>query len=468
MLNSKKLFRIEFENGDRRRPKCFADDSVLKDLWLPWKHAIIVKLLGKTLGFLAMRDRLKALWKLTGDMDVLDIGHGFFMIKFDLEAVREKVISGGPWMIYDHCVAIRPWTTDFIASEVKINKTLVWIRFPSLGMENYDESLLLALASAVGSPVKVDIHTLDASRGKFSRVCIEINLDEPVVGKVWFRDFWYRVEYEGLHLLCKSCGVYGHVARNCTQKIVKDHTAASGDVVNGSSGSTPTTLAGETSPSANHSNLESCDMGEIKGDDLYGDWLVVNRKKNQGRKSRLKNQEIFVSSHKGKSTTPHEKGFQFARLNDVEVFNAEGNKKQEWGPQFHPGGVMESPKVWLKKNKRARGIVTSNKGVINTPTPEQRSKPTSKNPNHNPFNPPWMGQVASLTKPDPLVAQNNIKTKGALTFLSSSKSRNTNTQQIEPHPKPPDPVGNSNQIPDGGESIEGEDEMVVEVQAARH
>jgi hypothetical protein len=33
-----------------------------------------------------MRDRLKALWKLTGDMDVLDVGHGFFMIKFDLEA----------------------------------------------------------------------------------------------------------------------------------------------------------------------------------------------------------------------------------------------------------------------------------------------------------------------------------------------------------------------------------------------
>jgi hypothetical protein len=217
-LINNKLFRIEFEDGDRRRPRCYADDSVLKELWLPWQHAIIVKLLGKTLGFFAMRDRLKTLWKLTGDMDVLDVGHGFFMIKFDLEADREKVISGGPWMIFDHYVAIRPWTSDFISSQVKINKTLVWIRFPSLGMEYYDESLLLALASAVGSPVKVDMHALDASRGKFARVCIEINLDEPVVGKVWFRDFWYHIEYEGLHLLCKSCGLYGHVARNCTVK----------------------------------------------------------------------------------------------------------------------------------------------------------------------------------------------------------------------------------------------------------
>jgi hypothetical protein len=267
-LISKKLFRIEFEDGDRRRPKCYADDSVLKDLWLPWQHAIIVKLLGKNLGFLAMRDRLKALWKLTGEMDVLDVGHGFFMIKFDLEADREKVINGGPWMIFDHYVAIRPWTTDFISSQVKINKTLVWIRFPSLGMEYYDESLLLALASAIGSLVKVDMHTLDASRGKFARVCVEINLDEAVVGKVWFRNFWYHVEYEGLHLLCKSCGVYGHVARNCTNKVSggdKGMPATSGG---GALEKTPTT----EKPTSAAPNLEGLEVeAENKGEELYGD-----------------------------------------------------------------------------------------------------------------------------------------------------------------------------------------------------
>jgi hypothetical protein len=163
-------------------------------------------------------------------MDMMDIGHGFFMIKFDLEADREKVIYEGPWMIFDHCVAIRPWTTDFISSQVKINKTLVWIRFPSLGMKYYDESLLLALATAVGSPVKVDVRTLDASRGTFARVCIEIDLDKPVVGKVWFRDFWYHVEYEGLHLLCKNCGVYGHVARNCLSSSVKNQTTTGSNI----------------------------------------------------------------------------------------------------------------------------------------------------------------------------------------------------------------------------------------------
>ncbi|XP_057434435.1 uncharacterized protein LOC130727346 [Lotus japonicus] len=39
----------------------------------------------------------------------------------------------------------------------------------------------------------------------------------PVVGRVWFRGHWYKVEYEGLHLLCSKCGCYGHMIRQCTK-----------------------------------------------------------------------------------------------------------------------------------------------------------------------------------------------------------------------------------------------------------
>ncbi|MCH91040.1 hypothetical protein A2U01_0011964, partial [Trifolium medium] len=329
-LIGQKLFRIEFENGDRRRPRCYTDDSVLKDLWLPWQHAVIVKLLGKTLGFVTMRDRLRAIWKLTGDMDMMSIGHGFFMVKFDLEADRDKVISGGPWMIYDHCVAIRPWTTDFISSQVQINKTHVWIRFPSLGMEYYDESLLLALATAVGRPIKVDIHTLDASRGKFARVCIEIDLDKPVVGKVWFRDFWYKVEYEGLHLLCQRCGIYGHVSRNCPPTDnAKKHTEADTSVK--AAGGVETTVPSVTESPPN-TDMES-NKNDINNEDLYGDWLVVNRKKN--RKSRPKNQEERAGvTNLGK---PLGKGVSFAHLTDVGKENDDGGAKfHVMGSKFHP------------------------------------------------------------------------------------------------------------------------------------
>lgn len=152
-------------------------------------------------------------------LDVVDIGHRFYMVKFDLVEDRKKVVGGGPWMIFHHYLAVRPWVPDFISYKVKIDKTLVWIRFPSLGMEYYDESVLFTLATAVGKPIKVDINTVEASRGQFAHVCVEIQLDQPMVGKVWFWGHWFNVEYKGLHLLCKRCGVFGHMARACPLKL---------------------------------------------------------------------------------------------------------------------------------------------------------------------------------------------------------------------------------------------------------
>uniref|UniRef100_A0A2K2C7J2 DUF4283 domain-containing protein n=1 Tax=Populus trichocarpa TaxID=3694 RepID=A0A2K2C7J2_POPTR len=76
--------------------------------------------------------RLKQSWRLSVGFDLLDVGHGFFMVKFDHEYPR---------MIFVHYLTVRLW------------------------------------------------------------ICIEVDLDKPVVGKVWIQDLWYKVEYEGLHTI---------------------------------------------------------------------------------------------------------------------------------------------------------------------------------------------------------------------------------------------------------------------------
>lgn len=92
---------------------------------------------------------------------------------------------------------------------------IVWVRFPGLNLLYYDESVLLGLASVMGRPIRVDQNTLQVERGRFARVCVEIDLSKLLVGKFWLKDHWYRIEYEGLHLICSKCGCYGHLSRNC-------------------------------------------------------------------------------------------------------------------------------------------------------------------------------------------------------------------------------------------------------------
>jgi hypothetical protein len=297
---AKKLVRIELEDGNRLLPKVFIEPKVFQELCTPWKDAIVVKLLGKTLGYNTMRDRLQKIWKLQGGFEIMDNDNGFYMVKFDLAADKEKVITGGPWLIFDHCLAISHWSPEFASQDAKVDRTIVWVRFPGLNLVYYDESFLLAMASAIGSPIKVDSNTLKVERGKFARVCVEIDLTVPVVGKIWVNGHWYKVQYEGLHLICTNCGCYGHLGRNCTTTAAtviqsppsEKPSAASnpedsqGPVQHIQTHSMQTYENGNstiTSPIILSRNNEG-DNGKVISNnegnkDLHGDWLLVTRKK---------------------------------------------------------------------------------------------------------------------------------------------------------------------------------------------
>lgn len=83
----------------------------------------------------------------------------FYTMKFDMAEDRDKVIGEGLWMIFDHYLTVAKWSLEFVSSTAKIEKTMVWVRFPGMSLIYYDESVLLVLASAIGTPIKVDQRT---------------------------------------------------------------------------------------------------------------------------------------------------------------------------------------------------------------------------------------------------------------------------------------------------------------------
>ena len=87
------LVRMEFVNGNRLKPMVYLDKSVVKELSVPYKDALVVKLLGKKIDFMTMRDHLKAIWCSIGGFELVDIGHKFFMVNFDTEVDHTKVIE---------------------------------------------------------------------------------------------------------------------------------------------------------------------------------------------------------------------------------------------------------------------------------------------------------------------------------------------------------------------------------------
>lgn len=198
--------KLTHEGGNRLLPRIMIDENYFKELCYPWKDAPCGEIAGED-------NRVQYHERKTGedmethyrDFEIMDVNNGFYMVKCDLPMDRERIISEGLWMIYDHYLAVAQWSPKFSSPHTKVKKTMVWIRFPGHNLLYYDESFLLALATTVGTLVKVDSNTLKVERGRFARICVEIDLTKPVVGKVCINDDWYKVQYEGLHIICASC-----------------------------------------------------------------------------------------------------------------------------------------------------------------------------------------------------------------------------------------------------------------------
>jgi len=125
-LVANNLVQIELVKGNRLLPMLHVKCSVMEELSTPWKDALVVKLLSKSLGFNIMKTKLETIWALTGGIDLMDVGNSFYMVKFDGEEDKAKVINGGPWMIYDHYLAVCQWSPTFNAATAMPSLIKLW------------------------------------------------------------------------------------------------------------------------------------------------------------------------------------------------------------------------------------------------------------------------------------------------------------------------------------------------------
>ncbi|XP_050277720.1 uncharacterized protein LOC126719182 [Quercus robur] len=223
----------------------------------PWVKALIVKVYGKSVGFNYLTFKINALWKPIARMDCVNLGKDYFLIRFSNDEDYDKVLHGGPWFVGGHFLAIKPWEPYFKASEDKLTSVAVWVRFPELPIEFYDISVLKEIGSVIGPVLRIDSYTASETRGSYVRLCIQVNLDKPLIKSIRIGRLVQQVLYEGISTLCFCCGRLGHKQENCCYRIK------------------PVTRDGEepTSPKpVNHSDNAQSEMN-------YGPWMVVSRKR---------------------------------------------------------------------------------------------------------------------------------------------------------------------------------------------
>ncbi|CAN1162279.1 hypothetical protein LINPERPRIM_LOCUS1264 [Linum perenne] len=193
-------------------PRCpvisFSEEEVLS-FYKPWSKALVVKVLEKAFTFPVVRRQLESLWARSGRIQVSDMANSFFLVRFSEDDDYQRALFDGPWKIFDYYITVARWTPDF-SDEAPIQKIMTWVRLPKLPIQFFNRLAVERIGNHIGKTVRLDMATSEGARARYARVCVEVDLSRPLLGKYVIEDKVYLFEYESLDNICYSCGLYGH------------------------------------------------------------------------------------------------------------------------------------------------------------------------------------------------------------------------------------------------------------------
>lgn len=70
--------------------------------------------------------------------------------------------------------------------------------------------MLQIIGNAIGRVLRIDTNTTNESRGRFARLCIQVDIEKPLVTALLIGGREQRISYEGIQRLCFSYGRKGH------------------------------------------------------------------------------------------------------------------------------------------------------------------------------------------------------------------------------------------------------------------
>ncbi|KAL0015066.1 hypothetical protein SO802_002135 [Lithocarpus litseifolius] len=250
----------------------------------PWSKALIIKVYGRTVGFNYLSSKILALWKPKGKIDCVDLGFDFFLVKFSMKDDHDLVLKKGPWFIGEHFLSIRPWEPNFRPDTANIASVAVWVRLPLLPIEYYHPEALKEIGQAIDTVLRIDTHTALEARGRFARLCVQVDINKPLIYTILIGGFQQRVTYEGISKLCFSCGRVGHRREACHYTI--SQPAMEKPRVDSTTRENDGNVQVEDTSDKAYNVDEDKSTTSQPNEDTYGPWIVVARKRNAVRNGR--------------------------------------------------------------------------------------------------------------------------------------------------------------------------------------
>nr|POE70672.1 fatty acid desaturase 4, chloroplastic [Quercus suber] len=247
---------------------------------------------------------------------------------------------------------------------------------------------LKEIGNTIRKVLRIDTHTALEARGRYARICVQINVEKPLITALLIGNFKQAVIYKGIQKLCFSCGQIRHRKENCPHIIRPtppareeeegvEKTQGSSRIRHDANSAEDQQSGASTIPS------DRLDAESAK-DNTYGPWMVVTRKRN-GYKSSRYNSTTSTSRYLEERQRPT--GATFHK-NDISKEHLNDNNRKN--------GMAQSSSwpQWVKLHDKRNPIILNPNQQVASPT-VMGLNPVAFNASS--FNPKSLSPNASLS-----------------------------------------------------------------------
>ncbi|KAF4385210.1 hypothetical protein G4B88_026493 [Cannabis sativa] len=193
-------------------------------------QVLIGKILNRyKLGKAAIQGSLRLSWSAIKGWKWKEIEDGLIKFTFANRNDAMNVLARRPWFVCGSLMVLMPWPSWLTLSEIRFDKTPMWVRIESIPPFYWNLSNLQELASRASPVHELPQGIEDAIGMSNLKFRATIDLNKPVFSGFFLRrqrlkDLWIQYKYERLPKMCFKCGLLTHDQSICFKPptVVKD------------------------------------------------------------------------------------------------------------------------------------------------------------------------------------------------------------------------------------------------------
>lgn len=102
------------------------------------------------------------------------------MVRFKSIEDRDEVLYSGPHVMNNKPIIVKVWFADFDFNKEVLQTISVWVKYPNLLLNCWENKSLRRISSGLGIPLYADTCTTQIDQISYARVLVEVNVTKEL------------------------------------------------------------------------------------------------------------------------------------------------------------------------------------------------------------------------------------------------------------------------------------------------